>query len=132
MALLSELMEIHTIKQLFVQEGYAQSFQPNECIISPPLYRNIYLGALGEEIGKHLFALNGIDLKLLNEGTYELFDYKISEDIFVDFKFWGKGTQLEVQPQKEKILTKMDKVGAKKVLIVNILTHSKHSSAGFW
>ena len=122
--LLSELMEIHTIRQLFVKEGYAQSFQPNECIISPPLYRNIYLGALGEEIGKHLFALNGIELKLLNEGTYELFDYEISKDIFVDFKFWGKGTQLEAQPQKEKILSKMDKAGAKKVLIVNILTHS--------
>lgn len=45
---LKEIMQIPGVKALFEKHGYATSFVPNEFILTPPMFNNIYKGALGE------------------------------------------------------------------------------------
>lgn len=45
---LKEIMQIPGVKALFEKHGYATSFVPSEFILTPPMFNNIYKGALGE------------------------------------------------------------------------------------
>lgn len=122
-ACLSQLMKIDFIREFFEDENnnYATSFSPNEYILSPPLFQNIYLGALGEEIGKCILEKFKIELLNLEKDEYELFDFKTSNGVYVDFKFWGAGTLVDAKEQKKKIRQKMEKAGASKVIIINLI-----------
>ena len=51
---LKEIMQIPGVKALFEKHGYATSFVPNEFILTPPMFNNIYKGALGEVVGKYI------------------------------------------------------------------------------
>ncbi len=122
-AYLPKLLDIDLVKECFEKEenNFAMSFIPNQYILSPPLFQNVYLGALGEEIGSHILKHFGIYLQKMEEEEYELFDFKISNKIYIDFKFWGPGTLVEAEVQKKKIRLKMEKVSAVQVLIINII-----------
>ncbi|MCB9053318.1 MAG: hypothetical protein H6556_28105 [Lewinellaceae bacterium] len=121
-ALLPELLQIPLIADLFREKGYAASFEPREFILSPPLFQNIYLGALGETIGEKILRFYGMDCRPLEQGEYELFDARVSERLYVDFKFWGAHTRVAAQEQKEKIRRKMAQANVQRVLIVNIVS----------
>lgn len=124
-AYLLQLMEIDLIKMFFEKNNYATSFSPNEFILSPPLFQNIYLGALGEEVGKCILENFGMELLELAEKEYELFDFKTENGIYIDFKFWGAGTLVDAAEQKSKIRQKMEKVKATKVIIINLIRPQK-------
>ena len=51
---LKEIMQIPGVKALFEKHGYATSFVPSEFILTPPMFNNIYKGALGEVVGKYI------------------------------------------------------------------------------
>ena len=87
---LNQILALEGLQDFFEENDWATSFHPNDYIISPPLFKNIYLGALGEEIGKFLFEkhIPSIKLSELAIGEYELFDYKVNNRVYVDFKFW--------------------------------------------
>ncbi|MCB0612956.1 MAG: hypothetical protein KDC75_06605 [Phaeodactylibacter sp.] len=121
-ARLPELLQIPLIAELFREKGYAESFEPGEFILSPPLFQNIYLGALGEAIGERVLSSYGMECRPLEQGEYELFDARISEQLYVDFKFWGAHTRVDAQEQKEKIRRKMAQANVTCVLIVNIVS----------
>jgi hypothetical protein len=121
-ARLPELLRVPLVEELFREKGYAMDFQPDDFILSPPLFQNIYLGALGEVIGSRLLEFYGIKCLPLAEGQYELFDAQISEDLFVDFKYWGGNTRVEAREQKAKIQEKMKLANAKYVLIINVVS----------
>jgi hypothetical protein len=121
-ARLPELMKIRTIQMLFEQKGYAMEFQPNERIVSPPTFQNIYLGALGEVIGAHLLEKHGISCRPLPPEHYERFDAVADNGIYLDFKYWGAGTRVDARVQKEKIRKKLEDVGGKAAIIVNIVS----------
>ena len=104
--------------------GYALQFEMNEYLLSPVLFHNIYKGALGEVAGK--FILNrelGIELLPITEPDYfEFFDYKLSEDVYVDFKNW-KFTYVQDRDEIRKaILRKLETIGGKRVYVINVVS----------
>ena len=125
-ARLPQLMDIPGIPELFEQNGWKTTFEEASYLLNPPMFRNIYLGALGEEVGKFLLEENlQIELLELPEYQFELFDYKVNEVVFVDFKHWHESTAFDAEKQHQKILDKLDRANGQKVFIINILADQK-------
>lgn len=119
---LIELMQIPGIKSLFEKEGYATYFDNNHLMLSPPLFKNIYKGALGEVIGKKIISDKcSVTLIPLDETEYEKFDFKTEDrSFYFDFKHWNSSEFVD-RNIIEEIFRKMDEIGAKAVFVVNIL-----------
>ena len=128
-ARLTSFMAFDDIKAYFGREGYATVFEPNDYIMSPPLWNNIYKGALGEVVGRYLF-LNDLNLKLCEINTpelFELFDYRDkSGKLYVDFKNWDEHTESTESEQFNKIIAKAKTCGCKCVIIANIITEDNN------
>ncbi len=73
-ARLPELLRVPLVEDLFREKGYALEFQPNEYLMSPDLFQNVYLGALGEEVASiwSRSTINGISCSPLGQGEYEI------------------------------------------------------------
>lgn len=114
--------EIKGLREYFVENNYALSFSDNEYIMSPPLFKNIYKGALGEVVGKYLFEKMGIALEDMPEEKYELFDFKVSGlSVYVDFKYWKSGTRINADDYLAHVVDKAKECGdADHVLIINV------------
>ncbi|MBD2629227.1 hypothetical protein [Trichormus variabilis] len=122
---LAELMRIDILRELFIKNGYATEFTESELMITPPIYNNIYKGALGEVCGKHILETSlNISLLDLNLNEYERFDFKTEKNIYIDFKFWHTQNQQEADELIDKIRKKMKEVKAERVYIINILGNS--------
>ena len=121
---LSALMSIPEIKQYFDGHGIATSFGPNDYILNPIAYQNFYKGILGELAGCFLMKMNGMPLTRITDGAkFEKFDYLYEENnVFIDFKLWGAGTRFGEEAYKKKEFEKMDKVGAKKAVVVSVVS----------
>lgn len=127
-AKLSSLMQLDFLKRHFEKHGWATSFVPNKFIMSPPLFNNIYRGALGEVVGKALFYIfaNNIELCDIEDNElFELFDYIVpNSQIYVDFKNWHESSYKESDKEFEHIAEKAKKCEAKCVIVANILTET--------
>lgn len=120
---LRDMLRIPGVRELFETNGYATSFENNEFIMSPPLWNNIYKGALGEVVGKFLIEKNlDVTVKEIDDiNLFELFDYRIEGcSIFVDFKNWNEGHTEDKTAMINKIAGKAKKCGCKCVVIANI------------
>lgn len=120
---LSSLFETWSqLKRMFIEKGYATEFKEGDYIMSPPLYQNIYKGALGEVCGKEIFKHYGISLEELNEEEHELFDFKVTgKPIYVDFKYWKRTSQFNAKEYHQKIIEKVKGCnGAKTIVIANV------------
>lgn len=119
---LKELMQISGLERLFDEKKYATRFLPNEYILSPPMFNNIYKGALGEVVGRFIMEqYAGVTLREMPPEHFELFDYVIGNDVFVDFKLWKETMIVSAEEAKKHILAKLDKIGGKRAVIINIL-----------
>jgi hypothetical protein len=122
---LLELMKIQELYDLFTKNQWMTEFPQGELMLTPPMFNNIYKGALGEEIGKYILETYcNLKLQELEVKEFELFDYKIDDNIYIDFKCWSDQTRLtqqEIENLIEKINAKIQKVNAKIVFIINIL-----------
>ena len=121
---LPKMLRYPGMKAYFEEMGYALNFELNEYLLSPVLFHNIYKGALGEVAGK--FILNrelGIELLPITEPEYfEFFDYKLSDDVYIDFKNW-KFTYVQDRDEIRKdILRKLEAIGGKRVYIINVVS----------
>ena len=130
-AKLTKLMQIPEIKVYFESKRFATQFMPNEWIMSPPLFNNIYKGALGEVVGKWLFELWTSGCAKLQEiedtDLFELFDFRVSDsDIYVDFKNWHESTQFPDSDLVEKIRKKAGACGCKCVIVANIMANTHY------
>ena len=95
------------LKEIFNENGFATEFKEGDYILSPPLYQNIYKGALGEVIGKEIFNYYAMPLEKLNEEEYELFDYKVTgRPVYVDFKYWKESSHFDANNYHNKIVEK--------------------------
>lgn len=125
-AKLDILMNNPELKTYFQEKGWATSFEPNDYIMSPTLFNNIYKGALGEVVGKYLFE-SRLKLKvdeISEPELFELFDYKLSDSqIYIDFKNWHETTVFKDEEILEKIEKKAKKCGCKCVIIANIVSN---------
>lgn len=125
---LYDLFLIPGVKELFEQNGWATSFEPNIYIMSPPMWNNIYKGALGEVVGKYLLEKYlHIELKEIDDlNLFELFDYEISgSSIYVDFKNWQEGVTVDKDKVIRKIAKKAKDCKCKCVVVANIIAEGK-------
>ncbi len=130
-ARLDVFLNIEFINEMFKREGFATDFEPNEYIICPPVFTNIYKGALGEFVGKEIFKqLFDIQLEEIEDKRlFELFDYKVPEtDIYVDFKHWNEFSKFIPKDTdiKPHIIEKLGQCDGKKALVVNLLAEEYH------
>lgn len=128
-AKLESLLKIPYVEKYFKSRGFATSFDKNEYIMSPPLFNNIYKGALGEIVGRLLFyKILQQDLEEIEEESlFELFDFKVKEkNAYVDFKHWHESTIFADEQMLKDIAFKAKKCNTQKVFIVNILSEKKY------
>ena len=123
---LKELLEMDFIRELFESKGYAMGFGKSNAILSPPLFKNIYKGALGEVCGKAILEHFGINLFGLSKDRYELFDFVTENEVGVDFKHWSSSLFTDMEEQYPKILEKMDSAMIDTVFVINILKTGDH------
>ena len=125
-ARLDEISEVPELKGHFSQNRWPLDYPKSEMLLLPPFFNNIYKGALGEACGRFIFekALS-IPLHDLEGGFFEVFDYRLTENVYVDFKLWNDRTALPAEEEIEKIRKKMERIGGARVFIVNILGNSK-------
>jgi len=120
---LSELMKISSFHDLFIENGWATSFPESKYMLTPPMFNDIYKGALGEVCGKCVFEkILNTPLHELDINEFETFDFKTDNNVYIDFKFWGKNFTRDADEQLDKIRNKMQEIKAEKVLIINILS----------
>ncbi len=109
-------------KDLFIDNWYATEFKEADYIMSPPLYNNIYKGALGEKVGREIFEFFDIPLEELDSEEHEMFDYKVSgKPIYVDFKYWKETTLFDAETYHNKVIEKAQNCNeVKTVVIANV------------
>ena len=121
-ARLADVMKITKVKKFFEENGYATEFKENDYILSPPMFNNIYKGALGEVIGKYIIDNTlGVNLEELPAEHFELFDYKVGK-VYIDFKFWKGNIILDAEAEKKKIEDKLIKCDGERAIIINIMS----------
>ena len=128
-AKLESLLKIPYVEEYFQTRGIATTFDKNEYIMSPPLFNNIYKGALGERVGRLLFyKILKIDLEEIeDEALFELFDFKVKgKNVYIDFKHWHESTIFDDSEKLREIAIKAKKCNTKKVFIVNIMSERKY------
>ncbi len=119
---LKELFNIVGLREYFESKGYATSFIPNEYILTPPMFNNIYKGALGEEVGKYILEKYlSVELKDMPDELFERFDYTIGNGIYIDFKLWKDSMQMVAAEEKKAILKKLDECNGRRAIIINII-----------
>ncbi len=126
---LYEMLQIPGVRQLFEANGYATDFQVNSFIMTPPLWNNIYKGALGEVVGKYLFeTLLSVSVSDIKEPElFELFDYAIEgSSVYVDFKNWHEGKTTDRTEMLHKIAEKAKICGCQCVIVANILAENDY------
>jgi hypothetical protein len=92
------------------------------------LFHNIYKGELGEVAGKFILKKElGIELSPINEPhCFEYFDYRLSKNVYVDFKNW-KFTYVQDRDEIRKdILRKLEVIGGKRVYIINVVSNKNY------
>ena len=132
---LNELMKCTYIYNYFSQNGYAQTFAPNDYILLPNVMRDIYKGALGEAAGRCLFD-NKIGKKIVpitDPRKFEKFDFQFEsdKDCYIDFKLWSETFCVNDEKYQDKVLNKLEEVKGKAAFVINILDRSKHKAYPF-
>lgn len=118
---LIQLMKLPGLVDYFQQKGWATQHSKSKYWLVPILWQNIYQGALGEEIGRFVFENHiGYSLQALPDEHYEVFDFKLKEGVYIDFKLWLNYANEEALAYRVKVSEKMDKIGAKKLLVINV------------
>ncbi len=125
---LNDMLRIPGVKELFEENGWATSFEANDYIMSPPLWNNIYKGALGEVVGKYLLEKQfdvGVS-EIEDPDLFELFDYEIKgRSMYVDFKNWHEGMTENRDSALKKVAEKAKKCNSKCVAIINIYAEKR-------
>lgn len=133
-AKLDLMMTIPKVKEYFETNGWATKFVPNDYIMTPPLWNNIYKGALGEVVGEFLFDLLFREKleEIENLEYFELFDYKVSDSsIYVDFKNWQEGITENKNGILNKIAEKAKICNAECVLVINVVAENEWNVSRF-
>lgn len=120
---LKTILSCAGMKDYFEENGYATEFVPKKFIMTPVVYQNIYKGALGEIAGKFIFERYfKILLKEIDDPSqFELFDYQMSDGVFIDFKHWRPYYYTDLKKMYSWISKKLDMCGGKRAYIVNVL-----------
>lgn len=127
-ARLQTILNFPGMRQHFEQQNWATSFKECDYILSPVMFQNIYKGALGELAGKFILEQGlGLTLTEIEEpDCFEKFDYRLKEDVYVDFKHWKPSALVDDMEMRRKISQKLDDIGGKRAYIINILGSDRY------
>ena len=103
--------------------GYPTFFVPNEGMILPVVYQNIYKGVLGEVIGRIMIESWGFKLaEITDPYAFEKFDFCFEENnkLFVDFKNWANDQDDGKRRKLQNIPEKLEKVNGIRAFVINI------------
>lgn len=119
------MLSIPCVAKLFEDNKYSCIWKRANYIMSPSLYKQVYLGALGEVVGKCILENQlGWDLKELeNVVFYEYFDYQIG-NFYFDFKHWNE-FRVDNDKYVKKIENKLCKIKGAKCFIINIVKRTE-------
>lgn len=123
-AKLLDMLLIPGVKEYFIENGWAIDYEPNDFIMTPTLWNNIYKGALGEVVGRFLFnrMLNILPEEITDPSIFELFDFYLpGTSIYIDFKNWHEGYTEDKEGILRKIASKAEKCGCNCVIVANII-----------
>lgn len=110
-----------SIEKYFKSKNYATTFKRGKYIMNPSLYRHVYLGALGEAVGREIINKElGYALQELDDLTfYEYFDYKLG-NVYFDFKHWDT-FRVDTDVYSKKIKNKLSRIKGAKCFIINLV-----------
>lgn len=121
------------LKDFLIRKGYATEWQKGDYMMSPVIYQQIYLGALGEVAGKFIMEdrIEGCSiLPIIDNDKFEAFDGIISglDSVYVDFKFYrglgevdNRTSEEYTRRERDHVHTKMEIINAKSVFIIGII-----------
>ncbi|MBL4900993.1 MAG: hypothetical protein JKX76_15400 [Colwellia sp.] len=98
-------------------------------ILTPPMFTNIYKGALGEEAGEAVLSHHGFSFEPLPIEHFERFDALIGLSgvrALIDFKHWSLA-RWRSQPDElkkkvmEKFVRKVRAIGLSKLVVCNLI-----------
>lgn len=127
-AKLSMMCQIGYVREYLEEQNIPLKFQANDKLMSPPLFRNIYMGGLGEIVGKRMIdhLTDGrIDLSDMPFRYYEKFDFAIKDGVYVDFKDWNESNYYDEKKTERTIKFISEKLEAcegTRVYVINIVT----------
>lgn len=109
------------IFDLFKINNYATTFKKGKYLMTPSLFKQVYLGALGEVVGRIILEKElGYELQELDDVSfYEFFDYKIG-NVYFDFKHWNN-FRIDVNTYSIKIKRKLSRIKGAKCFIINLI-----------
>lgn len=120
---LDRMMRYPTIRTYFEKRGYATEFRPGRFIMSPATYNRIYKGRIGEAAGRAILESLSIKPIRMENGYYERFDDRLSEDTYIDYKNWN--TCPSKEEQERELKDAFDKLasipGARRAFVANIM-----------
>lgn len=112
--------------------GYPTQWQSNEYILNPVQFINLYLGALGEFAGRYIVEHEWpVKLQNFEEiSNNELFDFKTSRSVAVDFKNWRGFRDISGDQARQHVLDKLDILESNtdsswRVLVINVVATGK-------
>ncbi len=127
-AKLTLMSKIDFVREYLQEQGIPLKFEINDKLMSPPLFRNIYMGGLGELVGKVIIEHLTDRKVLLSEMPakyYEKFDYALGDGVYVDFKDWNESNYYD-EKKTERIIKliseKLEACEGSRVYVINIVT----------
>lgn len=101
------------LQRHLIDQGITVEWQPEELMINPTQFINLYLGALGEVTGKFIFEAEwpGAKLHAFDQvANNELFDYYLESNIAIDFKNWRGMPDVDPQKERQHVIEKLRKL----------------------
>lgn len=124
-ARLDLLSRVPEARELFEREGWPLRWEGGGMMMNPSFFRNVYLGALGERVGKAILesGIGGLRLDSIDDPRkFEKFDYVVSgTDVYVDFKNW-RAPSTGGEGDFGWVREKMEGAGATRALVVNLFS----------
>ncbi len=122
------ILSFHYIEKMFDEKGYCKKFKPAHFLMSPSLFKQVYLGALGEVVGECILRHElGWDLEKLEDiSFYEYFDFKLG-NIYFDFKHWDE-FRIDNAKYVQKVEKKLSKIKGAKCFVINLIKRTEAAS----
>lgn len=119
-----EMLKSKYVYDYCVKNEYATEFKKNKYILNPATFQRIYKGAIGEIAAKAILEAYGIIVKeIVDNKHFEKFDY-YNGQVFYDMKNWSEEFYKNKSEMIDKVAKKAEKVGAKRVFIINVLKNN--------
>lgn len=119
-----EMLKSKYVFEYCEKNNYATEFKKNKYILNPATFQRIYKGAIGEIAVKAILEAHGIIIKeIVDNKHFEKFDY-YNGQVFYDMKNWSEDFYKNKSEMIDKIAKKVEKVGAKRVFIINVLKNN--------